>query len=67
MVQEKEKNEETKAIELLQNKEQEKVKKFQEAFKALCKDHGFILNPVLTVREGKIEGSLEIVKSNDNF
>ena len=56
------KDEETKAIELLQNKEKEKIENFQKAFQALCKEHGFGLNPVLTVRPGGVEGNLEVVK-----
>jgi hypothetical protein len=54
--------EEKEAIELLQKTEQGKIEKFQAAFQALCKEHGFGLSPVLTIRQGKAEGTLEVVK-----
>jgi len=56
------KDEVAEAQALLQQKDQEKLEAFMQEYNELSKKHGFGLSPVITIKSGGIERSLEVVK-----
>lgn len=57
------KDEVTLAQEVIQERERKDIEAFMGGYNELCKNHGYSMSPVLTLKASGIEPSFEVVRN----